>query len=173
MNPQVTGASIINIINGCHPFETKARKILASHNITKIDINEWYDLNKATAAIKEIDKEFPSMLNEIGKNVPKNSKFPAGIDSFDKALQSLNTAYQMNHRNGDVGNYTVDLDGFGCYRVSCKTKGFYPPNYNLGIIKGLSRRFGAWVKIEQVSSKEGGEFIVHVLSEKTHHKNNE
>jgi hypothetical protein len=155
------GSSVQNIVEGCGVFQNRVKALLASKGITEIDANKWYDLEVVLSVTDELAKSVgPNVLVEIGKFVPKNAQFPPEIDSFEKALLTLDVAYQMNHRNGNIGEYKVVQEDLKTFRVVCNTP--YPAKFNLGLIRGLARKFNSLVRIEEIDTTKGGEFLVKI-----------
>ncbi|HEU4964045.1 MAG TPA: hypothetical protein VFV52_09365 [Bacilli bacterium] len=157
---ETNGATIRNIIEGCGVFQSRVTKLLAEKGIAEIKMDGWYPLQTVIDIIQELAKSVgPNILSEIGKTVPKNSQFPPEIDSFEKVLVALDFAYKANHRNGKIGSYEVAQLEPKKYKVTCDNP--YPPNFNLGLLRGLSRKFSTLVRIEQTdNSVRGGEFVV-------------
>jgi hypothetical protein len=157
---ETNGATVRNIIEGCGVFQSRVTKLLAEKGITDIKMDGWYPLHVVLDIIQELAKSVgPNILSEIGKTVPKNSIFPPEIDSFEKVLVALDFAYKANHRNGNIGKYEVIQLEPKKYHVKCDNP--YPANFNLGLLRGLSRKFSTLVRIEQLESNlPGGEFIV-------------
>lgn len=162
IDPQVetNGASVRNIIEGCGVFQSRVTKLLSEKGIEDIRMDEWYPLSTVLEIIEELAKSVgPNILAEIGKTCPKNSIFPPEIDSFEKVLIALDVAYQANHRHGNIGRYEVAQLEPKKYHVKCDNP--YPATFNLGLLRGLSRKYSTLVRIEQVESDlPGGEFIV-------------
>lgn len=153
------GSSVQNIVEGCGVFQRRVKTMLAERGITDIDPNNWYDLEVVLSVTDELANSVgPNVLVEIGKYVPKNAQFPPEIDSFDKALMTLNVAYQMNHRNGNIGEYKVNQEDAKTFKVIANTP--YPSKFNLGLLRGLARKFNSFARIEEVGNTPGGEFVV-------------
>jgi hypothetical protein len=155
------GSSVLNIVEGCGVFQNRVKALLAEKGITDIDPSKWYDLELVLAVTEELAKTVgPNVLVEIGKNVPKNAQFPPEINTFEKALQSLDVAYKMNHRNGNIGEYKVVQEDLKTYKVICDTP--YPAKFNLGLLRGLARKFNSLVRIEEDGTARGGSFKVRL-----------
>jgi len=78
-------------------------------------------------------------LVAIGMKIPETAVFPPGINSIEIALNVLNDAYHMNHRNGEIGSYDAVKVGEQHYKMVCRNP--YPTDFDYGIIYGLVRRF--------------------------------
>lgn len=156
MATEVHGTALKNILDGCGIFQRKVTEALANKGISSIDVNTWYSLDAMISTLLEFG---PSVLLQIGKAVPNNSLFPPEIDSFEKAVMGLDFAYQMNHRNGAIGNYVVHASGNDLI-VECKVP--YPTPFNLGLLRGLATKFNSTAKIEELNGESGGTFKVRL-----------
>lgn len=116
--------------------------ILKAHGVGNLDPDAWYPMDAWLSAFKDIaEGKTNAMFNlvSIGMAIPENAVFPPQIDSLVAALQSIDIAYHMNHRGGEIGNYhaTVANDrqvDFVCWNP-------YPCDFDYGIIYGMARRF--------------------------------
>ena len=77
----------------------------------------------------------------IGKAIPEHAKFPPQIDSLQKALAAIDMAYHMNHRNGEIGNYTLKEFDEKNRRAVMVCNNPYPSEFDRGIISTMLRRF--------------------------------
>src|SRR5579862_7186589 len=94
----VNGQTVLAVVKGMGAFALTANEILARHGIKSPDPNSWYPQQAWLDAFEEIAKSIgPRTLTQIGASIPNSAKFPPGIDTVDKALGSLDTAYHMNH----------------------------------------------------------------------------
>ncbi|MFB6114873.1 MAG: hypothetical protein ABEK04_01165, partial [Candidatus Nanohalobium sp.] len=65
-------------------------------------------------AFKEIDEELnDTALWNIGKQIPHNAKWPDDVTTPEDGLASIDKAYHMNHRNGEIGHYAFEKTGEG------------------------------------------------------------
>jgi len=158
---EVNGNSMLVTLNGCGAFKRQAMALLQERGVTSaVENGEWYPLSTLLGILEELARKVGSnVLVEVGKKVPELSTFPPQIETFAQVLESLNVAYHMNHRNGDIGDYQVTKTDASTYRVDCSTVP-YPAKFNFGLIRGLSNKFEALVDIEEADSAGGGVFIV-------------
>jgi hypothetical protein len=152
--------SIINNFNDA----LNRYKLAKNSSILLQDTQKWYPINEFQSLFASLEKQYDQqLLIEIGKNVPTNSIFPTDVDSFEKGLFGLNTAYKLNHRNGIDGYYKILCQDRREIIVICNTF-FYPASFNMGIISGLAEKFNIPVRIEELTNYKGGEFKVKLLS---------
>jgi hypothetical protein len=78
-------------------------------------------------------------LFSIGMKIPENANFPPEIESLEKALQSIDVAYHMNHRNGEIGHYRYESVGPKSVKMVCQNP--YPCAFDRGIITAMAKRF--------------------------------
>lgn len=139
-NVEVRGQAVISILAGMAHSKDRALKILSKHGIDNPTPEGWYSQRAFLEAFRDIAEEIgPYALYCIGEKVPEHAKFPPDIDSMEKALSSIHTAYHMNHRGGDIGSYEFHTAPDGAMRFVCRNP--YPCEFDRGIIESLARRF--------------------------------
>lgn len=151
----VSGRAVLSVIDGMGIFETKAREILARHGIVDPQPDKWYPQQAWLDAFRTIAESLgPKTLFEIGKKIPENAAWPEGVDDIKSALRSIDKAYQMNHRFGEIGSYNYyDLDE-NQVRMICNNP--YPCKFDHGIITAVADKF-----------KPAGTFMVEVEHDHT------
>lgn len=142
-NVEVNGETVATIINAFPEYLTEfAIKILKNHGIENPTPGEWYSQDNWLAAFADVSQKFGvNTLFEIGKAIPANANFPENIETLEQALESIDKAYHMNHRNGEIGFYKLvefnDCDKSAI--MHCKNP--YPCEFDRGIITAIARRF--------------------------------
>jgi hypothetical protein len=119
-------------------------ELLRNHGIDNPHRGEYYKLQSLLDAMREIQERFSSqMLYRIGESIAGNAKLPPGIDSLEICLASIDQAYHMNHRNGEIGSYDYVLleDRTGLKRAKVVCPNPYPCSFDRGVIEGFSHRF--------------------------------
>jgi len=159
---QVNGTTIMAIIHGMGAFARLAkiffRRVGLTENIVP-DTDHWYSQQQWLDVFRLVsEKVGEKILFEIGKSIPENAQFPPDINDIEVALQSIDIAYHMNHRNKE-GKVLYDpsrhkdevmLEGIGHYEYE-KTLGEkkaliicenpYPCDFDRGIITAMAQRF--------------------------------
>jgi hypothetical protein len=137
-NVEVLGQSMLSVIAG---MSASARPLLAKYGLDKLEAEKWYKLQPILDFYREISQSKNAKLNltSTGTKVPENAIFPPEIDSIQKAFLSLDDAYHINHRNGDIGHYTPTVVNSRQIDVLAETP--FPCDLDYGIILGLARRF--------------------------------
>lgn len=157
-NAEIFGPNLLNIIDGMGVFQRRGKELLAKNGITDIDSEKWYPLDPMLSVLYELG---PATCSQVGRAVPNNSLFPPDIDTFEKALMGINIAYAMNHRNGNIGNYTVHKETDSDFKVICNNP--YPQQFNAGLIRGLAAKFDTLIRVVEDDKTGGGTFSVHIV----------
>lgn len=137
---EITGEAVLSLVKGMEHFERKAFQILADNGIPDPRPGEWYPQQACLNAFKAVaEKIGPHALYSIGTKIPESAQFPAGTDSLEKALASIDVAYHMNHRGGEIGSYHFHKSPDGTLTLTCRNP--YPCEFDRGIIEGIARKF--------------------------------
>ncbi|MBI9067317.1 MAG: hypothetical protein JEZ09_08495 [Salinivirgaceae bacterium] len=142
-NVEVNGETVATIINSFPEYLTGiVIRILKEHGIDNPTSGQWYSQQLWLNAFKEISDKFGSnTLFEIGKALPSNAKFPSNIDSIEKALISIDEAYQINHRGGNIGFYKLVEFNEKLKSAVMHCNNPYPCEFDRGIITAMARKF--------------------------------
>lgn len=137
-NVEVLGQSMMSVIAG---MSASARPLLAKYGLDALEADKWYKLQPILDFYREVSQSKNAKLNltSTGTKVPEKAKFPPEIDSIQKAFLSLDEAYHINHRNGDIGHYHTTIVNNRQIDVLAETP--FPCDLDHGIILGLARRF--------------------------------
>ncbi len=142
---EVLGEAIEAFVAGFPPELSKiGSDLLAAKGIDRYRRGEYYPLQSLLDAMKEIQDKFSSeMLFRIGEKIATNAVLPPGIDSLETCQASINTAYHMNHRRGEIGNYEYAYlgEGGGLKRAKMVCPNPYPCAFDRGVIQGFAQRF--------------------------------
>jgi hypothetical protein len=156
-NAQARGAAIQSIVEGVPSvFEDKARRILAKNGIEEIAVDEWYSMQSYLDAYETVvDEVGDQTLQNIGATTPETAEWPPGVETPFEALSSIDDAYQLNHRGGDVGHYEAERIDETTARVECHTP--YHSRYEQALVKSTAALFAdGLVSIREVDSSNGG-----------------
>jgi hypothetical protein len=137
---EVNGETVLSVVAGLGGFEAVARKILADNGIADPQPGKWYPQQAWLDSFKAIaTKVGPSSLFSIGKAIPDQAQWPPQVTDLDSALPSIDMAYHMNHRGGDIGTYGYESTGPKTARMVCRNP--YPCEFDRGIVTSVARRF--------------------------------
>lgn len=140
-NAEVLGKAFYAIIKA-FPVGEDVRRVILLKNGLELKEDEWYPQRKFLSALKELSEVIgEDMLEKSGELIPEHAVFPPEIKSLDQALASIDVAYQMNHRNGEIGHYKlISFDDAEKVAVmECKNP--YPSKFDLGLIRGMVKLF--------------------------------
>lgn len=139
-NVTVNGQTVLAVVEGMEHSREKAQQILTKHGIANPHKEEWYPQQSWLNSFKEIAENIGTYaLYCIGVKIPDNAQFPPDIDSLEKALKSIDVAYHMNHRGGEIGDYKFLKDADGSLHFICNNP--YPCEFDRGIIEGVARKY--------------------------------
>lgn len=167
-NVEVRGQSMMSVIAG---MSASARPMIEKYGLDKLEADKWYPLQPILDFYKEVSQAKNASLNLVstGTKVPEKAVFPPEIDNIVKALLSLDDAYHMNHRNGDIGHYKPRVINNRQVEIVAETP--FPCDLDYGIILGLARRFkpaNAHLAVYHDSKapcrKKGGETCTYHIS---------
>jgi hypothetical protein len=140
-NVEVMGQTIISVVNALPTGQETRLAILKRHKITPQE-GVWYKQQAWLDAFKEMATEIGDRtLFAIGKAIPEHAAFPPQIDNLQKALSAIDVAYQMNHRNGAIGKYTLTHFDEKKREATMVCNNPYPSEFDRGIISAMLRRF--------------------------------
>ena len=137
---EVNGETVLSVVEGMGAFKEVGRKILAEHGLQNAQAGQWYPQQAWLDAFQAIaTKVGAGTLTAIGKTIPENAKWPPQVDTLEKALASIDVAYHMNHRGGDIGSYKFESTGPKSGKMICRNP--YPSEFDQGIISATARKF--------------------------------
>ena len=151
----VNGQTVLSVLSGMGNFQSSAVQILARHGIINAQATGWYPQQAWLDAFREIYQTIgPRTLYQIGLSIPRSAKFPPGIDTLEKALGSIDVAYHMNHRGGEIGHYVFQMTGPTQGTMVCRNP--YPCDFDRGILDSITQRFkpnGSVVRVQHDAGK--------------------
>lgn len=140
-NAEVYGAALFALVKAFPVGEERRKQILTENNVL-LKEDGWYPQAKFLSSLKQLQEEVGvEMLEKTGMLIPQHAIFPPQIKSLMDALASIDAAYQMNHRNGEIGYYKLTdfNDAKKVAVMECKNP--YPSFFDLGLIKGMVKKF--------------------------------
>ena len=169
-NVMVNGQTVLSVVNGMGSFKQTALDILSRHGIKAPQPNQWYPQQAWLDAFQEINQKIGgATLHQIGLSIPATAQFPPGIDTIEKALASIDVAYHLNHRGGEIGHYAFSKSDERKASITCKNP--YPCDFDQGIIQAVAARFkpaGALVKVlhdpAKPCRKKAGDSCTYLVS---------
>lgn len=156
-NVEVLGISMLSVTEA---MGEQAYGVMEKHGLINIDPESWYPQQTYLDAYHELSTLGFFNMVSVGMKVPDNAKFPP-VNSVEEALKLLNTAYQMNHRGGDIGEYRYEKVNESEARMICRTP--YPSDFDYGLIYRLVQKFApkgshvVVVRDENAPSRKNGD----------------
>lgn len=139
---EVSGEAVLAVVNALDAGKATRMKILEKHGIADPHPGGWYSQQLWLDAFREISEIFGvHTLFAIGEAIPENAVFPPEVDGLKKSLASIDLAYHLNHRGGEIGHYSlVEFDEAKRSAVMvCNNP--YPSEFDRGIITTMTRKF--------------------------------
>lgn len=135
-NTLVNGETVLSFINCIENDKEIRSEILKNNNIIP-EYGKWYKQQDWLNAFKELnDKLGHDYLYLIGKSIIENAIFP-DIKDLKEALQLLDQAYHLNHKNGYIGNYKLVSFDMNTKTAIMECNNPYPSKFDEGIITSL------------------------------------
>jgi len=116
-----------------------AVEVLEAYGIKDPQPDQWINLQTFLDALKALSEGGLLNLVAVGMKIPENAEWPPDIDSIEAALESIDTAYHMNHRGGEIGHYVYQKVGERHVRMICTNP--YPSDFDYGLIYAVTRRY--------------------------------
>lgn len=135
-------------------------QILLEQGIPKDQLKNdaWLGLDTVLNFYKKVKEQYgPHTVFDIGKTIPKVAEFPPNIENIHQALETLNDAYYINHRNGYVGFYHLVSHDYKTRTCMMQMYTPYDDELNKGLLMGLGRRFAGGVRVEPTEGKPSAE----------------
>ncbi|MEI7812279.1 MAG: hypothetical protein WCJ01_07625 [Ignavibacteria bacterium] len=166
---EVNGQTVLAVIKGMGAMKSVGNRLLEEAGLYNVTENGWYSQQKWLNAFKVIaEKVGKHTLRSIGNSIPESAKFPPHINDIHSALASIDIAYKLNHRNGEIGFYRYKKVSDNEAEMFCKNP--YPSEFDYGIIEAVSKKFadpGVYPKVITDTTKEsrtkGGESCTFIV----------
>lgn len=136
---EVLGQTLLSSIGA---MGEQALPYLQQFKLENVQPEQWYLQQVWLDFMRTIgQKEYNGVFDlvGIGMQIPDRAIFPPAIDSIPSALASVDVAYHLNHRNGEIGHYHAHTIGENQIDMVCENP--YPCDFDYGLIYGLVRRF--------------------------------
>lgn len=144
--------------------------ILKKHNLYPLEYEQWYMQQDWLNAFSELSERDFMNLVAIGMKIPDSAAWPPDVKTVHDALASIDVAYHMNHRKGEIGNYSYDPTGSTSGKMVCDNP--YPSDFDYGIIYRTVQKFihedhdGFVIRVDQSAPtrKLGGNSCTYLIS---------
>jgi len=136
----VSGQAVLSVVEWLGAFKEAGLNILAGNGIHDPKPGQWYSQQSWLDAFKTIAELVgEASLFYIGEKIPESADWPQGIDSIEQALASIDVAYHLNHRGGEIGHYTFQKTGDRSGKMVCNNP--YPCHFDRGIVEAIGTMF--------------------------------
>lgn len=160
---EVNGQTILSHIKALDVGQELRSEILRAHGIDNPQPGRWYSQQSWLNAFKELyESAGDQILFNIGQAIPAHALFPPpGTDNLEKALKSIDKAYQKHHRGGEIGSYRLIMFSEKERKaiMFCQTP--YPSELDRGIISKL---------VQDYRPDSSGNYAVELDREKSSRK---
>jgi len=141
---EINGRTILATLEGVSRFsetyKQQVRDALADNGIDDPKPGEWYSQQAWLDPFEVLATELePHLLDRIGEQIPETAEWPTELSTVEDALQSINIAYQQNHRGGEIGYYRVTEIDDKVGTIRCKNPSSCP--FDRGIIRAVTQQF--------------------------------
>jgi hypothetical protein len=137
---QNSGAGILAVVGELRDLQQVGLRILARHGIVDPVADGWYPLQSYLEALREIGSlSGPATLEEVGRRIPETAKWPPQVNSIETALGSIDAAYHLNLRGGEVGSYRLEKGEGRTARIVCDNP--FPCPFDRGLVARVAEKF--------------------------------
>lgn len=136
---EISGRSLLGILGGLADSgasRDEAMALLAKAGVLDPQPEGWYPQQAILTVLSQAAKRWGAgALRSAGRAVPSTARFPPEIESLERALLTLDVAYQVNHRGGRIGHYTCKSTGSRQMELFCDNP--YGCDLDQGILEAL------------------------------------
>lgn len=141
-NVEVLGRAVLVVVYAMPAYETQMKAFLKEEGIAWVGHDDWVPQQAWLNVLGKVGETYGAYtLRSMGASIPEHALFPPSVKDFPSALESLNEAYYLNHRGGDIGHYRPDLSEVESGLAVMECRNPYPPYFDLGIISALCSKF--------------------------------
>lgn len=119
-NAEISGGAILGAVQRMN--QDNVRPILETHGLADVDPKAWYPLDVWLAALSDMSEQGTAMFDfvAIGMKTVETAALPPEYErlSYEQRMMILNTTYQSQYRNGDVGELIIEKVGEKHFKVT-------------------------------------------------------
>ena len=172
-NVEINGQTVLTIVEEgmgrfSETYRERAIATLAAEGISDPERKEWYPQQAWLNAFETMaEKLQPHVLDRLGEQLPEIANWPNEFETVPEGLQSIDEAYQRNHRGGEIGHYRFEQTGDRAGEVTCYNP--YPCPFDRGLIRGVAKQYAsvdAFVFIEETGEtcrRDGDDTCVYTV----------
>lgn len=142
---EVHGQTILGVVDEAlsrfsDTYQDRAREALAEHGVEEPEPDEWYPQQAWLDTFRVIADDLePHLLDRLGEQIPSVVDWPSGISGVEEGLRSIDDAYQLNHRGGDIGYYRFEAVDDQSGEVICRNP--YPCLFDRGLVRAVAQQY--------------------------------
>lgn len=140
---EVLGASVLGMARGLESQGLDWARVLdLLHQVGIVDpqADSWYSVTRLLAFLAAVERAHGrEALRAVGRAIPDTARFAPDLDTLERALRTLDVAYQVNHRGGPIGRYRYQAKGPGQGEMHCENP--YPCDFDGGLLERLVARY--------------------------------
>lgn len=141
---EIWGGSLLSMVEGMAAAGADREELLgllAQRGILDPHRDGWFAQQGLLDALREAGSRFgDGVLRAAGRAIPRLSRFPPEVETLERALMTLDLAYQVNHRGGRIGHYACRPLGHRRMELFCDNP--YGCELDLGILETLMADHG-------------------------------
>ena len=107
---EIWGGSLLAMVEGLALAgmpRDESLALLGRAGVLDPDREGWYSHQALLDTLREAGGRYgEGALRAAGRAIPVGSRFPPEVETLERALLTLDIAYQVNHRGGRIGHYT-------------------------------------------------------------------
>jgi hypothetical protein len=138
---EVSALTVRAQMAGLGAYTQLGARLLAEMGLATVDDEAWIPTATSIDCMCQIRRTVgDKIMRQIGMEVPKHHHWPTAVSDVHSALASVDAAYQMAHRHGDVGVYAYTPTGDRSGEMLCRNPYLCP--LDEGIITAVARWYG-------------------------------
>lgn len=121
-------------------YQELVSQAMAEYDIEDPDPDGWYPQQAELNTLETIANELePHIIDRLGEQIPDFAEWPNNITDVESALRSINEAYHLNHRGGEIGHYEFEKTDDRSGKVHCRNP--YPCVFDRGLIRAVAQEY--------------------------------
>ena len=146
-NVEIKGQTVLSIVEEAmgqfsSSYQERAISALNQEGISNPEPDKWYPQQAWLNAFETIAKELqPHVLDRLGETLPNVAEWSNDFDTIPEGLQSIDDAYQRNHRGGEIGYYRFEKLDDQTGEVTSYNP--YPCPFDRGLIRGVAKKYAS------------------------------
>jgi len=139
---QIRGNAILTFAELLELHRPDAVEILDKYELGKPRPEEWYPQKTWLDAIKEVSERIgPTSLYIMGAKTYDLVNWPPEANDLQGTLMTINKQHQMNHRNGESGNWHLAIFDSEGHHAKITSDTPYPCDFERGVIMSIVMHF--------------------------------